>query len=40
MTSLPSARYWIDGEWVAAQTKVESINFATGEIIGAFIAVG
>ena len=34
MTSLLDARHWIDGEWVDAEHWAESINPATGEIIG------
>jgi acyl-CoA reductase-like NAD-dependent aldehyde dehydrogenase len=30
------ARHWIDGKWVAAQDRAESINPATGETIGSY----
>ena len=33
MTS-SEARQWIGGEWIAAGAKRESINPATGEVIG------
>jgi betaine-aldehyde dehydrogenase len=36
MVSQLRARHWIDGEWVDAQGRVESINPATGETIGTY----
>jgi betaine-aldehyde dehydrogenase len=36
MTSQLRARHWIDGTWVDAQDRVESINPATGEAIGSY----
>jgi betaine-aldehyde dehydrogenase len=36
MTSQLRARHWIDGAWVDAQDRVESINPATGEAIGSY----
>ena len=34
------ARHWIDGEWDDARDRVESINPATGETIGAYTEAG
>jgi betaine-aldehyde dehydrogenase len=36
MASLLKARHWIDGAWVDAQERVESVNPATGEVIGSY----
>ena len=36
MASLMSARHWIGGEWVDSSTRLNSINPATGEIIGSY----
>jgi Aldehyde dehydrogenase family len=36
MASQLRARHWIDGEWVDAQDRAESINPATGETIGSY----
>jgi betaine-aldehyde dehydrogenase len=36
MTSQLRARHWIDGAWVDARDRVESINPATGEAIGSY----
>jgi acyl-CoA reductase-like NAD-dependent aldehyde dehydrogenase len=36
MSSELHARHWIDGEWVDAKDRVESVNPATGETIGSY----
>ena len=35
-----SAHHWIDGEWVDSQAQAQSINPATGEVIGAYTEAG
>jgi betaine-aldehyde dehydrogenase len=40
MASQLLARHWIDGEWVDARDRVESINPATGETIGTYTEAG
>jgi acyl-CoA reductase-like NAD-dependent aldehyde dehydrogenase len=34
------AQHWIDGEWVDGGERVESINPATGELIGTSTEAG
>jgi Aldehyde dehydrogenase family len=34
------ARHWINGEWVDAKQRAESINPATGEVIGIYTEAG
>ena len=36
MSSELHARHWIDGEWVDAKDRIESVNPATGETIGSY----
>jgi betaine-aldehyde dehydrogenase len=40
MTSQLTARHWIDGEWVDARDRADSINPATGEKIGTYTEAG
>ena len=40
MASQLVARHWIDGEWVDARDRAESINPATGETIGTYTEAG
>jgi betaine-aldehyde dehydrogenase len=40
MASQLSARHWIDGQWIDAKDRVESINPATGETIGTYTEAG
>ena len=40
MASQLSAHHWIDGEWVNAQVQAQSINPATGEVIGSYTEAG
>ena len=34
------ARHWINGEWDDAEQRAESINPATGEVIGIYTEAG
>jgi betaine-aldehyde dehydrogenase len=34
------ARHWINGDWVDAEQRAESINPATGEVIGIYTEAG
>ena len=36
MGTLPHAQNWIGGEWMDSSTRLESINPATGEVIGTY----
>lgn len=41
MTSAPlSAHHWIGGDWIDTQTRLDSINPATGETIGTYADAG
>jgi hypothetical protein len=40
MTAQLQARHWIDGKWMDAPDRVESINPATGETIGNYTEAG
>ena len=33
------ARHWIDGEWVGSDTVSESVNSATGAVLGQWLTV-
>jgi betaine-aldehyde dehydrogenase len=39
-SQLLTARHWIDGEWVDAAQRAQSINPATGEVIGTYTEAG
>lgn len=36
MASQMNARHWIDGAWVDARERVQSVDPATGETIGSY----
>ena len=40
MASQLTARHWIDGEWVDAPQRGDSVNPATGEVIGTYTEAG
>jgi betaine-aldehyde dehydrogenase len=40
MASQLSAHHWIDGEWVDSRARAESVNPATGEVIGTYTEAG
>ena len=40
MVSQLSSHLWIDGEWVDGQKQAQSINPATGEVIGTYTEAG
>src|SRR5215469_17590453 len=40
MASQLSSHHWIDGEWVDGQTQAQSINPATGDVIGTYSEAG
>jgi betaine-aldehyde dehydrogenase len=40
MSSHLTARHWIDGEWIDARDRADSINPATGERIGTYTEAG
>ena len=37
---LPRARHWIDGEWIGDGTPAESVDPATGTVIGRYVLAG
>lgn len=39
-TGLPHARHWIGGEWVDSDTRLDSVDPATGETIGTYAEAG
>jgi betaine-aldehyde dehydrogenase len=40
MASQLASHHWIDGEWVDGQTQAQSINPATGDVIGTYSEAG